>query len=167
MKKLEHFKKVNLGCGPDIKEGYLNVDFEKNPGVNLIYDLNKIPYPFKDNNFQEILMINVLEHLNDPYLVMKEIHRISEPRARIFIRTPHFSSNNAWGDLQHKRGFNSETFLNANISSLFKIRTSKITFSHIRFFIRPLAKYFPVFYEKHFAYIFPAVDLIVELEAQK
>src|SRR3989344_5706428 len=91
-------KKLNLGCGNDIKPGYLNVDFETFHGVNLVYNLNKLPYPFKENQFEEIIMRNILEHLDNPYNIMKEIYRISKQNAKVIIRTPHFSSNNAWGD---------------------------------------------------------------------
>jgi predicted SAM-dependent methyltransferase len=159
--------KLNLGCGDDIKPGYINVDFEVFSGVDLKIDLNKIPYPFKSNQFTEIFMSNILEHLNDPYQIMNEIHRISKPGAIIKIRTAHFSSNNAWGDLQHKRGFNSETFQNSNMINKFAIVKQKITFSHFRFFMRPLSKLNPIFYEKHLAYIFPAVDLVINLKTKK
>ncbi|NCN98891.1 hypothetical protein COU62_03970 [Candidatus Pacearchaeota archaeon CG10_big_fil_rev_8_21_14_0_10_35_219] len=164
---MQKIEKLNLGSGDDIRPGYVNVDFEKFKGVDKIWDLNKIPYPFKDNQFNEIIMKNLLEHLDDAYKVMLEIHRISKKGALIHIRTPHFSSNNAWGDLQHKRGFNSETFKNSNMSDKFEILAQRITFPHIRFFMRSLAKINPVFYEKHFAYIFPAVDLVTKLRVKK
>jgi len=35
------------------------------------------------------------------------------------------------------------------------------------FIIKPIAKYFPILYEKCFAYIFTAADLIIELEVVK
>lgn len=161
------YAKLNLGCGADIRKNYLNIDFEKFPGVNKVYDLNKIPYPFKKNKFDEVIMQNVLEHLNEPYAIMNEVHRICRRNAKVCIKTPHFSSNNAWGDLQHKRGFNSETFRNQNMCKKFEILDQKITFPHARFFIRLLAKINPVFYEKHLAYIFPACDLIIELKVLK
>lgn len=160
-------QKLNLGCGKDIKKGYINVDFEKFPGVDKVYDLNKKPYPFKKNSFKEILMRNILEHLENPYEVMKEIWRIAKPNARIKIRVPHFSSCNVWGDLQHKRGFNYSSFINPNISKKFKLISQRITFSHLKFFMRPFVKYHPFFYEKHLAYIFSAVDLVLELKTIK
>lgn len=160
-------EKLNLGCGKDIRKDCLNVDFEKFKGVDMMYDLNKVPYPFKKNSFNEIIMINILEHLNDPYAIMKEIHRIAKPDAIIRIRTPHFSSNNAWGDLQHKRGFNTDTFKNDNMKDLFEIKNQEITLPIWRFFIKPLVKMHPQFYERHFAYIFPALDLVAELRAKK
>ncbi len=164
MKKLT---KLNLGCGRDIREGFLNVDYAKFTGVDLVYDLNRLPYPFKDNTFEKICLRNVLEHLEKPMEVMQELHRISKPNARISVKGPHFSSNNVWGDLEHKRGFSSKTFANENLCSLFKIVSQKITFSHFRFFMRPIAKMNLLFYEKHLAFIFPAVDLESELEAIK
>ncbi|MDO8460021.1 MAG: methyltransferase domain-containing protein [Nanoarchaeota archaeon] len=167
MKNKIQSQKLNLGCGNDIRRGYLNLDFESFSGVDMVHDLNKFPYPFPDNSFKEIIMQNILEHLSNPYKVMLEIHRISSPGARVFIRTPHFSSNNAWGDLQHTRGFNTDTFINQNMKDLFEVVSQEITFAHIKFFVRFLAKINPKFYEKHLAYIFTAVDLIVELKVKK
>ena len=159
--------KINLGCGRDIKKGYLNVDIKKAKSVDGVVNLNKVPYPFKEGQFREVYMRNILEHLDNPYGIMKEIHRISANRAKILIRVPHFSSNNVWGDLQHRRGFNTDTFINENMSNLFQVIRQEITFSNIRFFMRWLAKLNPKFYEKNLAYIFPAIDLIVELRVKK
>ncbi len=164
MKKLA---KLNLGCGRDIKKDFINVDYKKFDGVDLVYDLNKIPYPFKDNTFDEILLRNILEHLENPLSILKEVRRISKPHAKIFIKAPHFSSNNAWGDIEHKRPFSSQTFKNENISGFFRLINQRITFSHFRFFMRPIAKINPLFYEKHLAFIFPAVDVEAELEVIK
>ena len=159
--------KLNLGCGRDIRKDFINVDFEKFSGVDVIHDLNKIPYPFKKESFNYILMRSILEHLDNPHKVLKEIHRISKPDAIVHIRTPHFSSNNVWSDIQHKRGYGLATFLNKPTSDLFKIISYKIEFSPYRFFIIPLARIAPIFYEKHLAYIFPATDLVVELKVKK
>lgn len=159
-------KRINLGCGSDIRKGFLNIDFEKFSGVEAEWDLNKLPYPFSDNQVEEIIMRNVLEHLDSPYQIMKEIYRISKPGAVIHIRVPHFSSNNVWGDIQHKRGFNTETFRNKNMS-MFKVVKQEITFSNWKFFMRPIVKLNPVFYERHFAYMFGAVDLVLDLKVIK
>jgi len=160
-------EKLNLGCGSDIRQGYINVDYRSFKGADLVYDLNKVPYPFKSNTFKKILLRNTLEHLENPMKIMAELHRISKPNGKIFIKGPHFSSDNVWGDLEHKRAFSSQTFTNKNMSELFKVVNQKITFSHFKFFMRPFVKINPVFYEKHLAFIFPAVDVEVELEVKK
>ncbi|MFH1802088.1 MAG: methyltransferase domain-containing protein [archaeon] len=167
VKATKGIKKLNLGCGIDIRKGFINIDFEDIKGVDIVFDLNNVPYPFKDNQFEHIIMKNILEHLNDPYKTMQEIHRISCKGAIVEIQTPHFSSDNAWGDLQHKRGFNSATFKNPNISGRFGIMEQKITFPNHRFFMRSIANLNTSFYERHLAYILPAIDLVVKLVAKK
>jgi len=155
-------KKLNLGCGGDIKEDYLNVDFEKFKGVDVVHDLNKIPYPFKDGECEEILMYNILEHLDNPFEVMKEICRISKPGGRIHIYVPHFSCNDVWSDIQHKRGYSLWTFTNENMS-MFKVDNQRIKFSRYGFLIELIANKFPRIYEKFFAYFFPASYLDIVL----
>ena len=167
MENINKINKLNLGCGNDIREGYLNIDFERFKGIDKIIDLDKIPYPFKNDQFQEIVINNVLEHLENPYAVLKEIHRISRSRAVIKIMVPHFSSSNSWGDIQHKRGFNLETFTNKNVTSMFKVIKNEVTFSKFRLIAKALYKLNHSFYEKHLAYIFPANDLYVELKVLK
>jgi ubiquinone/menaquinone biosynthesis C-methylase UbiE len=159
--------RLNLGCGSDVRESFVNVDYVNFPGVDVVCDLNKLPYPFKENFFEEVVMRNVLEHLENPLNVLKEVRRISKPGARVFIKGPHFSSDNVWGDLEHKRGFSSQTFTNKNLSNFFKVINQRITFSHFKFFMRPFARLNPLFYEKHLAFIFQGVDVEVELEVLK
>ncbi len=160
-------EKINLGCGKEIKEGYINLDFEEFDGVDVIHDLNIFPYPFKTNQFKEILMDRSLEHLDNPYRVMKEIYRIAQKDAVIKIRVPHFSSIQCWGNLQHKRGFSVRTFNSGGIEKDFEVIYAEIEIPRIRFFIKPMVKMFPLFYEKNLAYIFPATDLVVHLKVKK
>ena len=96
-------KKLNLGSGNFPKPGYINVDIDPRVKPDLLHDLNKFPYPFKDNEFDVVEADHVLEHLNDPFRVMKEIHRITKPGGLVIIRVPHFSRGFTHPD--HKRGF--------------------------------------------------------------
>ncbi len=107
-------KKLNLGCGKDYKEGFINVDFCVGDTfkVDVNHNLEKFPYPFKDNEIDYILMDNVLEHLEDKIKVVEELHRISKPNATIEIYVPHCSSSMAFGNPTHKSFFSSSTFIN-------------------------------------------------------
>lgn len=80
--------KINFGSGGNIKEGYINVDIHKHPGVNLLCDLNVQPLPFKDNCVDEVLCSHVIEHLINPYLFVLEIHRILKPKGVFHSRLP-------------------------------------------------------------------------------
>jgi len=84
-------KKLNLGCGQKLMEGYVNVDNNPVSRPNVFHDLDKIPYPFLDNEFSTINMDHVLEHLADPIAVIQELYRIADNGAIIEIRSPHFS----------------------------------------------------------------------------
>ncbi len=95
--------KLNLGCGEDYKEGYLNVDFHDHFKVDKVYDLNTVPYPFPDSSFDEIAAFHVLEHLNNPFTIMTELHRILKPGGKLHIKVPHFSRG--FTHSEHKAGF--------------------------------------------------------------
>lgn len=103
--------KLHLGCGTDIKKGYVNVDIERLPGVDVVHDLNKFPYPFKDNSFDLIEMHHVMEHLDNPLRVIEELWRIAKKGGRVVIAVPHWSHFTAWGDLTHKRAYSSAAFI--------------------------------------------------------
>lgn len=82
--------KLNLGCGPDHKEGYTNVDFRNLPGVDKVVDLSKFPWPWEDKSVDEILMLDFLEHF--PYrqteVVLAEAWRILKLDGKIVIQVP-------------------------------------------------------------------------------
>ena len=60
-------------------EGYVNVDMFDHPDVNIVYDLNIMPWPFEDDSIEEVFMAQCLEHLVDHNAAMKEIYRILKP----------------------------------------------------------------------------------------
>jgi len=102
--------KLNLGCGYNIKKGWINLDVDKRTDVDVVHDLNKFPYPFSDNQFSLILMDDVLEHLNDTISVMNEIFRIIKPGGQVIILFPYYQHPNAWVDPTHKKCLTKETF---------------------------------------------------------
>ena len=103
-------KKLNLGCGKEILEGYVNLDIIKLEGTDVVHDLNKFPYPFPDNYFDEVFTKSVLEHLSDTQKVLEELWRISKPDAIIIISVPHFESLGAFIDPTHKKFFSYYSF---------------------------------------------------------
>lgn len=95
--------KLNLGCGEYKKKGYINVDISKRVNPDVVHDLNKFPYPFKDNYFDLIEADHVLEHVEDPFKVMKELNRILKIKGSLSIKVPHFSRG--FTHPEHKRSF--------------------------------------------------------------
>ena len=103
-------KKLNLGCNDIILKGYINLDINKREGVDVIHDLNKFPYPFKDNSVDEILMNHLLEHLKYPVEVLKECNRILKINGILKIEVPYYKNIGAFVDLTHINFFTEKTF---------------------------------------------------------
>jgi len=84
--------RLNLGCGKDYKEGYINVDFSKDVTVDECVDLYSVPWPWKDGSADEILMLDFLEHL--PYrkteTILLECFRVLRDDGLIVIQVPDF-----------------------------------------------------------------------------
>jgi SAM-dependent methyltransferase len=167
-------KKLNLGCGNDIKKDFVNMDILKFPGVQIVHNLNKYPYPFKDNTFDLVLASHVLEHLDDLVAAMAELKRISKPGARIIIAGPHFSCGLAYRDPTHKRVFSYFTFEYFTEDCFynlpkFKIIRRKINFTRRAFtflnhIFNPLINANPTIYERFFCWLLPASEVKFELE---
>lgn len=102
--------KLNAGCGTRIMPDCINLDIVFLEGVDVIHDLTHFPYPFRDNSFEEIYMINVLEHLPDTMGTMDELYRISQPACLLHIRVPYWNCKDFSTDPTHVRSFNENTF---------------------------------------------------------
>ena len=100
---------MNLGCGTDIRRGWVNLDSAALPGVDVVHQLGDGPLPFADASFDEILCKDVLEHV-ELVPVMRELHRVLRPGGRLRIVGPHFTSAAVWVDPTHRTGFSVDTF---------------------------------------------------------
>ncbi|MDD3725950.1 MAG: hypothetical protein PHI44_01960 [Candidatus Ratteibacteria bacterium] len=169
-------KKLNIGCGKDIKKGCVNLDCIEYPGVDVVWDLDQYPWPLEDNTFSEIYAKHIVEHLNDFKKTMEEIKRISVNRARIFIVVPHFSFVGAYWDPTHKRFFSYFTFdyLKEGTYGLpiFKTKRKKLNFTgekytFLNYVFNPFINLSPVLYERFFCWILPCAEIIIELEVEK
>jgi len=102
--------KLNLGCGNKKIQGYIGVDLIKSDASDVVHNLNKFPYPFEKNSVDEIILDNVLEHLDNVIGVMDEIYRISKNGAKVKIYVPYAKSDGAFKDPTHKNFFTEKSF---------------------------------------------------------
>ena len=94
-------RKLNLGCGMNIKKDYINLDRSKLVGVDVVHDADRYPWPFKNNYFDEVYARDVIEHLKDIFKVMNEIKRISKPGAKVILTVPYWHSSAAFYPNHH------------------------------------------------------------------
>lgn len=174
---MEEMKKLNIGCGTEIKKDFVNLDSLKLKGVDVVHDLNKFPWPFKKNTFDIVYASHILEHVDDLEMVMKEIKRICNNKARIAIRVPHFSCGVSYRDPTHKRLFSyftydyftKDCFYN---TPKFKIINRRLNFTRLAFkglnkIFNPLININQAIYERFFCWIVPCAECIFELEVIK
>lgn len=80
--------KLHLGCGPDYKDGYTNVDIRKEVRADLHADVRKLS--LEDATVDEILARNILEHfpIAETVTILGEWRRILKPDGVLMIIVP-------------------------------------------------------------------------------
>ncbi len=80
--------KLHLGCGNNLKEGYVNIDaYIDNPRVEKI-DIFNLPYP--DNTVEEIVTEHLIEHIKfrDEEKFWRECFRVLKTDGILICETP-------------------------------------------------------------------------------
>jgi len=175
--------KLNLGCGNDIRKGWINLDIQEREGVDIIHDLNKLPLHFEDEIFDVVLCKDIFEHVKY-FALISEIYRILKKGGILIIKVPHFTSKSNYLDPTHINTFSSRTFYyfvdddefayNRDAKQFSKIKT-RIRFEGFDILIFRIINKFlenwvnksvrrQRFYERSFLRIFPAFSLEVILK---
>ena len=84
----EKIDNLNIGSGSDILKDYINLDYKKGEGVDVVWDCNILPLPFKDNRFKNIRCFHVIEHLNNPYDFVLEMNRLLKKGGFLHCKLP-------------------------------------------------------------------------------
>ncbi len=174
--KYRHNSILHLGCGKNKYPNSIGVDINPEINADIIHDLNQFPYPFKNNQFSEVIAEHILEHLDNIPKVLSEIHRITMSDGRLIIISPHFTSMDSFTDPTHKHFFTSMSFdYFIPGTSHFKLRYSNVKFKKNLVIagptvVNPLLKFILflinknlLWYEKRFAFIFPVGVIRFEL----
>jgi len=111
--KLPSPYRLNVGCGRNIQEGWVNLDSSPLPGVDLVCDLERVrdrPIDLPDRTVELFLLSHVIEHVRDSLGLMQELWRLAIPNALAVIRVPHGASDDAWEDPTHVRSYFIQSF---------------------------------------------------------
>ena len=101
-KKETKLLKLDLGCGPNPREGFEGVD-SLDFGQKHVVDLTE-PWPWPDNSVEEAHSSHFIEHLDARERVhfFNELYRVLVHGGKCLIIVPHWASNRAYGDPTHK-----------------------------------------------------------------
>ncbi len=171
---------LDIGCGTKRAEaGAIGMDWSADSGADVVWDVNCYPWPLPDDCFARIYMSHIIEHVEDVVRAMKEVHRVARNGGEVFITTPHFSSHNSYSDPTHRHHFAAATFeyfTDRQFATFigprcgFELAGVELTFGGnflLDNFGRVLARRSLRWYERHAAWIFPALDIRARLRAVK
>ncbi len=102
-------KKLNVGCGLDYREGWVNADRNDSIRCDSAFDFEK-DFPFKDEEFDFIYCRHVLEHIFNTVGFMNECYRILKPEGKMEIIVPKAGTHAFFRDPTHHRQFVMATF---------------------------------------------------------
>lgn len=70
-------------------EKYISMDISKKKNVNIVADAHILP--FKNETFDTVLCLLMLEHTKKPHKIIKEINRILKPSGTLILAVPHIT----------------------------------------------------------------------------
>jgi len=103
---------LNVGCGfvqfklPNV----VNVDAFDICNPDVVWDLNKTPFPFKDGEFDFVMCNHILEHLPNWWGAFNECARLTKVGGIVEVWVPHIGSDSALGYRDHVVGINNCSF---------------------------------------------------------
>lgn len=175
-------KVLNIGPGKNKIKNTISIDINESLKPNIVWNLNKTPWPIESNSIDQIIALNILEHLEDSLSIFEELHRISKPNGTIYINCPHFSSGGFYADPTHKSFFSSRTFdffvtgedieKNFGFYKSFRFILKKRLIQLVPFFryipiLLLLINKFPTFWENYLCFIIRGEGIFYKLKVLK
>lgn len=127
--------KLDIACGAQKHEGFTGIDVIRSPGVNIVHDLQRFPWPIESDSVEEAVCAHYIEHIphseamvegvpqrwkdsharwgfvRDAWFdTFEEIHRVCKDGAIVDIVVPYYSSKRADQDPTHARRIMEESF---------------------------------------------------------
>jgi predicted SAM-dependent methyltransferase len=96
---------LDVGAGKSNRPGFTNMDKRKLPGVDIVHDFEKFPWPIKSESVITAVASHVVEHVK-PWLMLKwmdEVWRVMKVGGQFAISMPYGYSS----------GFSDPTHCNA------------------------------------------------------
>ena len=115
--------RLDLACGQHKADGHTGVDRIALPGVDVVHDLGRYPWPFKDESAEAIRVSHYVEHipmaedLEGVDLLIKfmnECYRLLIVGGRMHVIAPWWASARSWQDPTHRRAISDASFLYYN-----------------------------------------------------
>ncbi len=100
--------RIDLGCGPNPREGFIGVDSIKFDKVGVVLNIGSEKWPWANDSVTEAHSSHTIEHLtnlNDKWErvhFFNELYRVLIPGGKCSLIFPHWASSRFYGDPTHK-----------------------------------------------------------------
>jgi hypothetical protein len=108
--------RLNVGCGRDVRDGWVNLDSTWHEGMIKYRDHTwnlgdgKL-FPARTDAYTEIEMSHVAEHIDNILAAVETLWLWAKPGCKLTVRCPHGASDDAWGDPTHVRPMFPQSFM--------------------------------------------------------
>lgn len=115
-------KRLNIGCGTVVLEGWDNYDL--NPCDERVskLDVRELPLPFENEYADIILLDNVMEHVNYRLALLKELQRVLKEGGKLVVRLPIVGIGSGHESYFHTRDYFRSLTKDNNRSTQFTVR---------------------------------------------
>lgn len=111
--------RLNIGCGKDYREGWLNVDLSPRVKADRYFDAFTFPWKLPSSHFEEVVVSHLVEHIPHDvkgntgagfFVFFEEIYRILKLGGRVIVKVPYWKHANAIIDPTHTRVVHAKSF---------------------------------------------------------
>jgi SAM-dependent methyltransferase len=75
---------------------------------NEVYQLDGATTPFSDRSFDQVVIVDYLEHISDDRAFARELERIVKPGGTVIVNVPHLQPGSPLNRLRHRIGLTDE-----------------------------------------------------------
>lgn len=119
---LKETERFMTGIG--VEKYFEAIKFCKQRGLNKLVTAELEYLPFRNNKFDVVLVIDILEHVNDDFKVLKELHRVTKNGCSLIIHVPAYMF--FWSDhdvaVGHKRRYTTRNLVKLLEKINFKVK---------------------------------------------
>jgi SAM-dependent methyltransferase len=101
---------LDVGCGRQKYPGSIGIDMNPDTAADVLCHIDRGYLPFRDNSFDEVRAIHLIEHVENVIRTVEEFHRVTRAGGIVFLVTPHYTDFSSFCDPTHRWHLNSFSF---------------------------------------------------------